>query len=279
VTHDVVALTGALLEPFAVEKHDVAAPVTDQAPDLQCLRQQRHRRPPNTQHLRQIFLGQRQLVAAGTIGALQKPAAQARPGRVRRITGSDLLRLCKQHFGIAQDQVADGRAAVSNALEAFGAYGRELASDLRGRSRERPPSTQTAVQPDRAFASDRGGFYGAALPADHQQRDEAGLREVDVGYRIARLKQDGSLLERDLFQVPAEKCESIGGQCRKQAVVPRALGLCVGQNSPPKLAQARVAMSLRDRAADFAAPDRRGRGRLSSRSREPISRSWRGRAR
>ena len=58
------------------------------------------------------------------------------------------------------------------------------------------------MQPDRAFASDRGGFYGSTLPADHQQRDEAGLREVDVGYRIARLKQDGSLLERDLFSSP-----------------------------------------------------------------------------
>jgi len=32
-----------------------------------------------------------------------------------------------------------------------------------------------------------------------------------------------------------------------------ALGLYVGQNLPPKLAQARVAMSLRDRVADFAA--------------------------
>jgi hypothetical protein len=51
VTHDVVAFTCAPLEAFAVEKHDVAAPVLDQAPGLQSLRQQRHRRPSDTHHL------------------------------------------------------------------------------------------------------------------------------------------------------------------------------------------------------------------------------------
>jgi hypothetical protein len=34
VTHDVVAFTCALLDAVAVEKHDVAAPVPDQAPGL-----------------------------------------------------------------------------------------------------------------------------------------------------------------------------------------------------------------------------------------------------
>jgi hypothetical protein len=197
VTHDVVAFTCALLEGFAVEKHDVAAPVPDQAPDLHFLRQQGHRCPPDAQHLRQKVLGQRKFGAAGTIGTLQQPAAQARLGFVHGVAGRDLLRLRPKHFGVAQDQVADGRAAVGNVFEAPGPYGREPAADLRGRPRERPPSAQAPVQADRAFRSDRG-FYNATIRAEDQQRDEAGLRKVDVGDRLARLKEDCSLLQRDL---------------------------------------------------------------------------------
>jgi len=140
-----------------------------------------------------------------------------------------LLRLRQKHFGVAQDQVADRRAAVGNVLEAFGPYRREPAGDLRGRPRERPPSAQAAVQADRAFTSDRGGFYGATSLAEDRQRDEAGLREVDVLKMIARLKEDCSLLERNLSEIPVKKRESIGGQCRKQAVVPMAFGRGVGQ--------------------------------------------------
>jgi hypothetical protein len=87
------------------------------------------------------------------------------------------------------------------------------------------------VQADRAFTSDRGGVYGATILAEDRQRDEAGLREVDILEPVARLKEDCPLLERDLSQIPLEKRESIGGQCRKQAVVPMAVG-AASANSP-----------------------------------------------
>jgi len=58
------------------------------------------------------------------------------------------------------------------------------------------------VQADRAFTSDRGGFQGASIPADDQQRDEAGEGEVDILDLVAGLKEGCSLLERDLFQIP-----------------------------------------------------------------------------
>ena len=58
------------------------------------------------------------------------------------------------------------------------------------------------MQVSRAFTSDRGGFYGATVPAEDQQRDEAGLRKVDVLDRVAWLKENCSLPKRDLFQVP-----------------------------------------------------------------------------
>jgi len=43
--------------------------------------------------------------------------------------------------------------------------------------------------------------------------------------------RDCSLLERDLSEIPVEKRESFGGQCRKQAVVPTAFGRGVGHSS------------------------------------------------
>ena len=58
------------------------------------------------------------------------------------------------------------------------------------------------MQANRAFTSDRGGFCGATIPAEDQQTDEAGLREVDVLDWVARLKEGCSLPERDLSQIP-----------------------------------------------------------------------------
>ena len=80
------------------------------------------------------------------------------------IASAYLLRFRQKHFGIAQDQIADGRAAVCNVLEVLGAYSREPAADLRDCPCERPPSArEAAVQTDRAFTSDGGGFYGATI--------------------------------------------------------------------------------------------------------------------
>jgi hypothetical protein len=194
------------------------------------VRQQRHRRPPDAQHLRQKFLNERQLIAAAAIGVLQQPPAQARPGLVPGVAGRDLVRLRQEHFGVALDQPADRRAAIGNLFEAPDPDGREAAADLRGRPREGPPlSSQAAVQADRAFTSDRAGFYDAPIPAWDDQRDQAGLREVDVLDRLAGLEKDISLLERDPFQISIEKREGVGGQRREQAVVPMTLGAGFGQ--------------------------------------------------
>ena len=73
VMHNVIAFACARLEPFAVDDHDTAAPVSDQALCLHPLRQQRHRRPPGTQHLCQKFLSQRHLLAADAVSDLQQP--------------------------------------------------------------------------------------------------------------------------------------------------------------------------------------------------------------
>ena len=74
--NSVVALAGSALETFAIRNDEVAATVPDQSFRLEYLRQQRDRSPAHAQHLGESFLGQRQLVAAGAIGALQKAARE-----------------------------------------------------------------------------------------------------------------------------------------------------------------------------------------------------------
>jgi hypothetical protein len=73
VVDNVVAFACARLEPFAVENHDAAASVPDEALYLHPLRQQRHGRPPGTHHLCEKFLSQVDLVAADAVSALQQP--------------------------------------------------------------------------------------------------------------------------------------------------------------------------------------------------------------
>jgi hypothetical protein len=75
VMDNVVAFACALLEPFAIEDHDAAASVPDEALYLHPLRQQRHGRPPGTHHLCQKFLSQEHLFAADAVSALQEPPA------------------------------------------------------------------------------------------------------------------------------------------------------------------------------------------------------------
>lgn len=76
-----VALAGAALETFAIGNDDVAASVLYQSLVLKCL------------HLRESFLGQRQLVAADAVGTLQQGAREPRNATVYSIAGCDLLGL------------------------------------------------------------------------------------------------------------------------------------------------------------------------------------------
>jgi len=57
------------------------------------------------------------------------------------------------------------------------------------------------MQANRAFAPNFGCFYEVAILADDHQRNEASQWEIDVFDHLTRLKENCSLLERDLSQV------------------------------------------------------------------------------
>ena len=87
----VVAFARAFLEAGSIEELDIAAAVSDEAACLQRLCQQGHGGAPDADHLGEVFLGQRQPVAADTVGGLQEPAAQPRGGAMGGVARRELL--------------------------------------------------------------------------------------------------------------------------------------------------------------------------------------------
>ena len=86
-----VAFAGRLSQPFRVGDLEVTAAVAKNPGLLQRMGDERHRVALHTDHLRQVFLRQRQAFAAGSIARMQQPARKARFDRMRRIACGGLL--------------------------------------------------------------------------------------------------------------------------------------------------------------------------------------------
>ena len=68
------------------------------------------RRRPN---FGESFLGERQLVTADTVSALQQATREQRSAIVRRITGCDLLGFRQEHFAVTREKVTYTLIAIN----------------------------------------------------------------------------------------------------------------------------------------------------------------------
>jgi len=73
--HGLVTFAGRLTKSGNVEQLYLSARVTDEAGFLQGARDNRDAGSPNSQHLRDVLLGERKLIAAVQIGRAQQPTA------------------------------------------------------------------------------------------------------------------------------------------------------------------------------------------------------------
>ena len=88
------------------------------------------------------------------------------------------------------------------------------------------------MKPDGAFMANCRNLDVAAILGDDEKREEAtGVREINCVEGRSGLKENRPLREGDLFQIPIERRKSLGGQCRKQAVVPVAVFGAIDQLS------------------------------------------------
>jgi hypothetical protein len=86
---------------------------------------------------------------------------------------------------------------------------RKITGDLHRRARERSPSPQPAVQPERPFTPDGRHFDHMAIAAHDEQRNHAALREVNSINGVAWLKKDRALRSRNLFEIRFQKSECL----------------------------------------------------------------------
>src|SRR5215813_924884 len=96
--------------------------------------------------------------------------------------------------------------------------GREATRDLHRCARERQPSTQSAVQTERSFTSDRRHFDHFSVATDDEERNHAALREINAVNAIARFQKDDTLRYRSLFELRFQKSQRLSRQRRQKAV-------------------------------------------------------------
>ena len=95
-----VAFAGTRLEARAIQNSNSTTTVSDEAPLLKCLCEQRHACSSDAEHFAQELLRQLQLFSAGAIRALQQPPRQSRYALMNSIAGTNLLRFGPQRFNV-----------------------------------------------------------------------------------------------------------------------------------------------------------------------------------
>jgi hypothetical protein len=124
VPNDLIALAGYLFEPRPIDDVYLASPVSNEAGRLERPRNQRDRRSPCSEHLREEVLREsygRDLRLEAVLG-LEQPAGKSRLRIMHRVARRYLLRLNPEHLGIIRDDFLDAFALQRRARESIGRY-------------------------------------------------------------------------------------------------------------------------------------------------------------
>jgi hypothetical protein len=154
---------------FGVQHPNAAAAVFDQSGFLQRARHHRHAWTPHVQHLAKKFLRQHQLVAAGEVAHIEKPAAHAGFDRVTGVARRRLLRLRKQHLLMPDDERAEPLVLIGQSAQSVDLDGARAAGHLHNALVERHLAVERrgCVQ-DAVTAHHRGFDHRPDVQVDHE---------------------------------------------------------------------------------------------------------------
>ena len=133
--------------------------------------------------------------------SLEQPAGHPRFDRVKRVAGRAELKLLQHRPDVNLDRVPYRRTLVESGVKSRCRYPGGGAGRTNNRGivcRRRPEHRKNTYRP---IAPDCGD--GNCLPVRHldHQRDGAAMREEDVLDRVARLRDDRVLIERDHLEL------------------------------------------------------------------------------
>src|ERR1019366_554904 len=148
-----VALAGGFSQTLQVCDFDMSAAVADDSGLLKRMGDDRNRVALHADHLRQEFLGQRQVLAVGQVARAQQPARQARFDGMRRIACGGLLGLCEQRLFMSYQQGSKGAAPVGGGPKVRNIENRGCAwlhndrVGLASRARNAPSQANASLRP------------------------------------------------------------------------------------------------------------------------------------
>jgi hypothetical protein len=177
-------------ELSAIEDLDPAAHGPDAARNLERVSDHGERGALNAQDVRARFLRHLEDIALEHIAGLKQPAAEARLDRVQRMAQGILLRLEQQEMDVAMDEVRKHGRTVQDIKKIRCRRAVCRATDLHNPLRSRILGPEQRSTADESFAPDEAGFYGAAVLAEGQKRNDARVRPVDMLDKFCGPMQD-----------------------------------------------------------------------------------------
>ena len=216
-----VAFARRRREPRSVDLDLASSIGPDRSRRAQFAHQERYRRSPHTEYLRQRLLGDREDVVVDAVAKIEQPACHARFDRMQRIAGHAELKLYQYRPDVNLDCVPDRRAPVESGVKSRrgdpGGGARRTNDGGNGR-RRRP---QHGKQAYRALAPDCGGGNRLSRSPCRSSARWRRLREEDMLDLVTRSRKDRVLIERDRLQLGHQQIEVRCRQrCQKAVTFP-----------------------------------------------------------
>jgi hypothetical protein len=184
----VVAFAGVLPYHNFVDMK-VAAAVRDHPELLERAGDRAYAGPLHAHHLRQKFLGERQIIASEALHAKQ-PLAHALVNIVNRVTGNRLLHLRREKLLVLNKKLSQGMICRANSHRRADS----MIEAMPGHLDHDMVEGQLAPGLLRTRHRGHGGFDRLATDQFHHARNDAAVRKIDLEYRSMRLSEDFALL-------------------------------------------------------------------------------------
>jgi len=158
------------LELGPVDYREATPRSTDDAVVLEQSSNPDHRRPVHAQHLSEIFLRERKLVAGNAVLRHQQPSRETLSHRVKRIANYGLKNLREQHVCVPIEEIAHDRRALFGHLDPSCLNPKRRTCDLYHRPGECGLVARADDAADGTFPPNRSGFRRPTVFEDHDQR-------------------------------------------------------------------------------------------------------------
>jgi hypothetical protein len=230
-----ITFARGFLELGPVEYRETTPRIADDAVVLERPRNPDQRRPVHPQHLREIFLRERKVVAGNAVLRRQQPSCKTLRHGVNRITNYGLKNLREQRVCVPGEEIAHDQRAVLGDLDPSRLNPKRRTCDLGHRPGECGLVARADDPTDGAFPPDGSAFGRPAVFEHHdQRRHRSRQRKVGNDDILFRFEENLTLRELDKLGVGFEHSAIDCRNCGEETIFrPMAPDILVNHTIPP----------------------------------------------